>query len=205
MQSKTHLTIGVASSLAICAPVTTEGILVSIIGGCIGGILCDIECRSTPEIRDALYGRIIATGVIGTILITDLLFLDAGIWKSILSQNHFITAVGTLVLLLTCYKGRFSKHRTFTHSLLYVLLISIGSACILPGLQIPVLAGGISHLTIDTFNMTPVPWLYPFRKKGISLKVFSASKLANTILMYAGLAFSIAFLAWRISVLRRYY
>lgn len=201
MMSKTHLSVGIATSLAVCTPTTPKGILSAVIGGCIGSILCDIECRSTPEIRDALYGRFIAAGISSLLLATDWLFLEAELWKDILSQNRFTQIIGIIVMAFTCYKGRLSKHRTFTHSLLYVLLISIGAACILPQLQIPVLAGGISHLVIDTFNMTPVPWLYPIIKKGISFKVCYASKLGNMIFMIVGFATSIALLAWRIYII----
>jgi membrane-bound metal-dependent hydrolase YbcI (DUF457 family) len=60
------------------------------------------------------------------------------------------------------------------------------------------LAGGISHLIIDSFNKKPVPWLFPIRKRGICFKVCYASKIGNAILMWAGLAACVVLLAWRI-------
>lgn len=202
MMSKTHITVGVAASLAVSIPTTIGGVFSAVIGGAIGGILCDIECRSTPEMRDALYGRFIAAGITGVLLLADRL-LNAGIWTSILSQDHFSLGLGAVVLLVTCLIGRFSEHRTFTHSLLYVLLITFGFFCITPELLFPVLAGGVSHLIIDTFNKKPVPWLFPLRKRGICFKVCYASKLGNAILMWAGLVASIALLGWRIMVMTR--
>ena len=200
MMSKTHITVGVASSLAACMPATAGGVLSAIMGGAIGGILCDIECRSTPEMRDALYGRFIAGGITGVLLLADKA-LNTGICNSILSQDRFSLGLGAAVLIFTCLKGRFSEHRTFTHSLLYVLLISFGFFCITPELLLPVFVGGISHLSIDTFNKKPVPWLYPLRKQGICFKVCYAGKLGNAILMWAGLVTSIALLGWRIMVI----
>ena len=173
--------------------------IAAVIGGAVGGILCDNECRSTPDMRDALYGRYIAAGLSAFLLAIDWLF-DTGIWIGILSQDRFSLGLGANVLLLTCAKGRQSDHRTFTPSLLYVMLIGFGFLCITPLLAAPVLAGGFSHLVIDTFNKKPVPWLHPIRKKGICFKVCYASKKGNTILMWAGLAASVALLAWRVSV-----
>ena len=198
--SKTHITVGVATSLAVCMPTTVGGIFAAVMGGAIGGILCDIECRSRPQMRDALYGRFIAAGITGILLLFDLIF-DTGIWDSILSQDSFSLGLGAVVLLVTCLIGRFSEHRTFTHSLLYVLLITFGFFCITPELSLPVFAGGISHLIIDTFNKKPVPWFYPQNKQGICFKLCYASKLGNTILMWAGLAASIILLGWRIMII----
>ena len=95
------------------------------------------------------------------------------------------------MLLITCLFGRRSEHRTFTHSLLYVLLIDFGAFCICPAFLMPVLAGGLSHLIIDTLNKKPVPWLFPFFQPGFCLKWCYASKKANTVLMWVGLAMDI--------------
>lgn len=200
MMSKTHVTIGIAASLAFCRPRDTKGIIVAVVGGAIGGILCDIECKSTPQMRDALTGRIIVAGITGAMLLVDG-FLKTGIWDVVLSREIIYLIAGMLVLLVTCIVGRRSEHRTFTHSLLYVALITVGFFCILPELALPVLAGGLSHLTIDTLNKKPVPWLYPLRKTGICFKLCYASKLCNSILMWAGLIISIVLLSWRIAMI----
>ena len=197
MMSKTHITVGIAASLAVCRPSTIGGVLASIAGGAIGGVFCDIECKSTPEMRDALYGRLIAAGIAGGMLALDAI-LHSGIWISILSQDRFLLGLSAIVLIVTCLIGRFSEHRTFTHSILFVLLVTFGFFCLTDVFLFPVLAGGLSHLIIDTFNKKPVPWLYPLRKKGICFYVCYASKIGNTILMWVGLAGSILLLGWRI-------
>lgn len=198
MMSKTHITVGIAASLAVCQPTTLEGIFTSIIGGAAGGIVCDIECKSTPQMRDALYGRLIALGICVSLLVADII-TNSGLWASILAQNTVTFFIGMAVLLVTCIVGRFSEHRTFTHSLLFVLLIVFGFYCVTPKLLAPVAAGCLSHLLIDTLNKKPVPWLYPIRKDGICLKLCYASKVANTVIMWVGLAASIGLLIWRIT------
>lgn len=199
MMSKTHITVGIAVSLAVCRPTTLEGVFASIIGGAAGGILCDIECRSTPHMRDALYGRLITVGICASLLIADMI-TSAGICASILAQSSVSVIIGITVLLVTCIVGRFSEHRTFTHSLLFSLLITGSFYLITPKFLIPIAAGCLSHLVIDTLNKKPVPWLYPL-KGGFCLKLCYASKTANTVLMWVGLAASIALLVWRITVI----
>ena len=198
--SKTHITVGIAASLAICVPMTADTVLTALAGGAVGGIICDIECRSTPKMRDALQGRIIAAGIVVLALIADWM-LNAGVLSSIMAQNKISLIVGTIILLAVCILGRASDHRTFTHSFLFVLLIFVGVLCISPKLSMPVLAGSLSHLIIDTLNKKPVPWLYPIRKKGFCLKLCYASGVGNSILMWVGLAASISLLVWRITSL----
>ncbi len=200
MMSKTHISIGEAASLAICAPTTVGGIFSAVMGGTIGGILCDIECRSTPKMRDALYGRVIVAAITVGILLADW-FLKTGIWNAILSRERLYLIFGAAVLLGTCTIGRLSDHRTFTHSLLFVLLIDFGCFCIIPDLLFPVLAGGLSHLFIDTLNKMPVPWLYPIRNNGICFKLCYADKIGNAVLMWLGVAASTALLVWRILII----
>lgn len=197
MMAKTHITVGIASALAVCRPSTPGGLLAAVIGGTVGGILCDIECRSEPGMRDALIGRIIAFVITAVLLFTDRM-MHFGIVESISSRNKIILAAGVLLLLITCIKGRASEHRTFTHSLLYVLLFSMGFYCITPLLMIPVFCGGLSHLVIDTFNKKNVPWLYPIDKKGFCFRLCYASKTGNTVLMWSGLAAAVGLLVWRV-------
>ena len=54
---------------------------------------------------------------------------------------------------------------------------------------------------IDTFNKKPVPWLYPIRKKGFCFNVCYASKIGNSILMWAGFGACLALLIWRIMII----
>ena len=190
MMGKTHITVGVAVAMAITMPTTPAGLYTAVIGGAVSGVLCDIECKSEPGMRDALIARVITAGITIILLLTDWL-TNAGIVSSILSQDQSSLILGAVVLLITCFFGRRSNHRTFTHSLLYVLLISFGMFCIYPEFRFPVLAGGLSHLIIDTFNKKPVPWLYPFFRHGFCLKWCYASKKANTVLMWVGLALDI--------------
>ena len=200
MMSKTHLTVGVAASLAVCMPNSAEGLFAAVIGGAAGGILCDIDCRSRPRMRDILHGRLAALAITGILLTADGIW-HTGIIDSLMSVDRQKMAAGCAVLILTCMIGRMSGHRTFTHSLLYVFLITFGFSCIAPVLALPVLAGGLSHLVIDTLTRRPVPWLYPFRAGRFCLKLCRVNKTGNNILMWTGLAVSIVLIFWRASLI----
>lgn len=204
MMSKTHLSIGIATSLAVCQPVTVKSLMITVAGGAIGSILCDIECKGQPGMWDATIGRIIAVGISLVAFAVDYLTGDS-LLMSVLQQiqihNYSSVLSGAIILLITCVAGRFSQHRTFTHSLLYVVLISVGFTCISSSLAQPIFAAGISHLIIDTFNKKPVPWLFPFFHPGICFKLCYASKTGNKVLMWVGLVASLVLLSYRLVVI----
>lgn len=200
MMSKTHLTVGVAASLAVCMPNSAEGLFAAVIGGAAGGILCDIDCRSRPRMRDVLHGRLAALAITGILLTADGI-MHTGVIDSITSPNRQNLVLGCITLLIICMTGRASGHRTFSHSLLFVFLITYGFYCISPIFMLPVLAGGLSHLVIDTLNRRPVPWLYPFKAGRFCLKLCRVNKTGNNILMWTGLAVSIVLIFWRASLI----
>ena len=194
--SKTHLAVGAAAALAACPGRTAGEVLAAVIGGALGGVLCDVECKDLPNAKDALDGRIGAGGLTVALLAADAV-MGAGLWTSIRSQPLTSVIVGGLILILAASLGHLSAHRTYTHSLLYTGLISLGFSLISPLLAVPALAGGLSHLVLDTLNKKPVPWLYPLIKKGVCLKLCRADRKANALFLLLGLAVSAALLVWK--------
>lgn len=194
--SKTHLMIGVAASLAASPSRTGGEVFAAVIGGALGGVLCDVECKSLPDRKDIRTGRMGAGCLTGTLLTADAL-MGAGLWTSIRTQDLSSLILGALILILLTSLGHLSAHRTLTHSLLYVGLLSFGFSMISPLLFVPALAGGLSHLALDTLNKKPVPWLYPLQKKGFCLKLCRADQAANTAFLWLGLAADVALLAWK--------
>lgn len=190
MMGKTHITVGIAASFIACRPRTMGQCFAAILGGAAGGILCDIECKSDRRCRDALYSRVIVFGLFAALLALDFMY-GLGICRRIASRDATLLLAGGGILLLTCMKGRWSEHRTFTHSILYVILIALGFYLIDPYWRTPLLAGGFSHLALDLFNKRPIQWLYPFRQK-ICLRFCYANKAANAALMWLGLAADLA-------------
>ena len=83
----------------------------------------------------------------------------------------------------------------------YILAAMIAAAVPAWSVTLPVLAGGLSHLLLDTLNKKPVPWLYPLVKKGFCLRLCRADKAANAAFLWLGLAASAALIAWKIKMI----
>ena len=194
MMSKTHLAVGIAAALAACPARTAGDVFAAVIGGALGGVLCDVECKSLPDAKDAFAGRMGAGCLTVALLAADAI-MRAGLWTSIRSQPLPSLILGALILILATSLGHRTSHRTLTHSLLYVGLLGLGFSLLSPLLTVPALAGGLSHLVLDTLNKKPVPWLYPLVKKGVCLRLCRADKTANALFLWLGLASSVALLA----------
>ena len=200
MLSKTHLTVGVATALAVSPGRTAGEVFAAVIGGALGGVLCDVECKDLPGRKDVFAGRL-GAGALTVLLLAADSIMKAGLWASIRTQPLSSVIVGTLIVILAASLGHMSAHRTLTHSLLYVGLLGLGCGLISPLLTLPVLAGGLSHLLLDTLNKKPVPWLYPLVKKGFCLRLCRADKAANAAFLWLGLAASAALIAWKIKMI----
>ena len=125
--------------------------------------------------------------------------MHAGLWMSIRSQNLYTLMLGALTVILLTSLGHLTAHRTFTHSLLYVGLLAFGLSRISPMLLVPALAGGVSHLALDTLNKKSVPWLYPIDRNGFCLKLCHADRTANAAFFWLGLGAGVALLAVKAS------
>lgn len=64
MMAKTHIVVGITTSLTFLLPTNTESALPVAIGGAIGSLICDNDYKLTPEMKDALYGRIISSVIV---------------------------------------------------------------------------------------------------------------------------------------------
>lgn len=65
MMGKTHLTIGIATSLIVMSPTNFKECIIAIVGGSIGGVAADIDIVDNDYEHDALIGQFLALGIIG--------------------------------------------------------------------------------------------------------------------------------------------
>lgn len=81
-------------------------------------------------------------------------------------------------------------HRTWTHSLWFVLLLGVPGIWFRPMAWLA--AGCLTHLFYDMFSMSGIHWLYPYRKKRHVLKLYHTGDLSEyvvgTIVVLASLA-----------------
>lgn len=200
MMGKTHVAAGIAASLAIMQPSTIGGCFTAVLGGAFGGMICDVECRSAPRRRDALVTRLIVLIIFGAIYFADTR-MNAGITAALLSEDRAHIVAGAAILIITAMIGRATAHRTFTHSLLYMLLITVGSGLIYPPISGAVLAGMASHIALDLLNKRPMQLLYPF-KWGACLRLCYADGVVNSLILSAAIAADAIMLAYIIRAMR---
>lgn len=186
MMGKTHITVGIASALLVAQPADFGGCLVAVIGGSVGGVMCDIEVRSNPRCRDALHARLIVVGVVAVALLMDV--ASGGLLsRTVHNGNHIMMGIGaTLVVGTAIYSRLWSKHRGFSHSILALALYSGGLLALLPSLAVAFALGFVSHVLLDLLNKMPVQLLYPSKRGRLCLRFCYASGPTNTTFMWAG-------------------
>lgn len=186
MMGKTHITVGMAAALLVAQPSDVAGCLVAVIGGSIGGLMCDIEVRSNPRCRDALHARFIVLAIVAIALLGEAA-LGGPLSHAILQGNRVLLVGGAVIVVATAAYSRFrSTHRGFSHSLLALVLFSGGLLVILPALAFAFAVGFASHVLLDLLNKRPIQLLYPSRRGRFCLRLCYASGTTNTALMWVG-------------------
>lgn len=200
MTGNTHVAVGVASSLIILQPKTVPECLCAITGGIIGGMICDIDSpgkRKSLDYRDDPYGWQIAVFVV--IVIAVLLGLDylagSGAVEYIMTHLGPPLLIGGAVFLGVCIFGTRTPHRTFMHSLLAGVLLSVSMWFFCRPLAAPFVIGLASHLIIDFFNKKKVQYLWPI-PLWIGLNKFPSDGKLNGVLEAIGTLASIFLFAY---------
>jgi inner membrane protein len=142
MTYKTHLNFGILSCLLVSIYIFNfdSNILTSLLISGIVALIPDIDHHNSKINK-------ICTPIIYIVLLFYLVF-----------YKHLYILISSLLWVIIAIK---SKHRTFTHSLIGLLIF------ILPFINsnyfIPVIIGYISHLLSDMFTKNGIPLLYPIK------------------------------------------
>lgn len=193
MLGKAHLAIGMAAALTLAVPETLPAALPVITGAAAGSLICDIDCNSPSEQSDASRQRILAVIIAAAALVADR-YMDGGMWLSLAERSAaggiYLICAGIAGLVITLAFASISSHRGFSHSL---LAMAIETACvyiILPQTAVPFAVAFATHLILDISNKKQVRLFYP-AKKGVSLGLFYADRLANRVCEIGGTAWLI--------------
>lgn len=207
MMGYTHAAIGAAGGLA-AAIVLSEGdatsalYVTAAVAGIIGGIAVDadvIDQRKGKVVTDGSRSRLAAIGILMVGLLLDMGF-KMGIISNIISasKNVWIGLVGFIILFLIAHLiGRIVGHRTFSHSVWFILLTTVCIALIYPAAGGYYFLGAILHLLFDLLNYQApnkngkwhgVWLLYPIKRgDGIALKKCKASGKGNKTLYFTAI------------------
>ena len=204
MMGYTHAAIGAAGGLA-AAIILSEGdatsalYVTATVAGILGGIAVDadvIDQWDEKVITDGSRSRLAAIGI----LIVGLL-LDAGFKMGIISNifsapnKVWMGIAGFIILFLIAHLiGRIIGHRTFSHSLWFILLTTACIALVYPAAGGYFFLGSILHLLFDLLNYQAPNkdgtwhgiWLfYPIKRgNGIALRKCKAFGPVNTSLYF---------------------
>lgn len=185
MMRNTHLTIGIASAIAITNPKTVTESLTAIIGGVIGGLICDIDLLDHGYKNKKFFERFIAVKLTTIILFIDLVF-QFGICEFILNRDRILLMIGGIVFTIVSFIGIKSPHRTFTHSFLGLLLFSLAFWFVYPPMVFAFAIGFLSHMLLDSFNKKKIRLFYP-KEFGFCLGFCYADGAINKFLFYIGM------------------
>ncbi len=201
MMGKTHMIAGIGAAMLAAPPDTMAGCLQALLGGALGGLICDLDVQSSTYCQDA---RVVRNAAL--LLGAGILFLDwkwsTGIWNHIGTHLGSGQLLGLGIFLGVTMVGKLSSHRSFTHSFLALGLLTAAFYFLYMPLIPYVAAGFLSHMALDLLNKKPVEILYPW-KKGFCLRLFSADGLANRLICTGCLAFVVIRIwdmAWGLAV-----
>ncbi len=190
MLGKTHMAIGVATTLAITQPSTIPEIVLAVSIGSLGATISDIDSDTSGSHKRASGITLLAFLVIAAVFLLDR-FAGMDIVNKIQSDsNMFRIVCGALLFIGVCAFGKEQPHRSFMHSILALVLLSSAMGMIFPT-AVPFFAVGfISHIVADMFNYKKVKIFYPL-KKGIAFKMCYAKSFANSALFAIGSVVSV--------------
>ncbi len=204
MMGYTHAAIGAAGGLAVAVllrkgDATSALYVTATVAGIIGGVAVDadvIDQRGVKKVTDGSRSRLAAIGILIAGLLLDM-GLEIGTISSILTNqiNAQIGAFGFLILFLIAHLiGRSVGHRTFSHSVWFIILTTVCVALVCPNAAGYYFVGAILHLLFDLLN-NQAPnkdgtwhgiWLfYPIKRgNGIALRKCKAFGPVNTSLYF---------------------
>lgn len=196
MQGKTHIAIGVAVSLATLHPETATGIVADVAGGAIGGWLCDIDLKKKDINYDSgkLYNFILIAFVIGITAFFDRR-IENGICDYVISHWGKFSIAGTAMFLCLCIIGLFSSHRTFTHSVLALILFSVSLGMVCFPLMPAFFIGYLSHIVIDLLNKKGEQIFFPAKRR-VCFNWCASNGTVDTVLRLIGVLVSVVLIGW---------
>lgn len=187
---KTHMVVGIATTLAITKPETITEIVLATGVGAVGALISDIDVGTSESHREADRITLLTIGIValalgldywGNLDIIDRILQDKSLFRIILGLALFIG---------TCAFGKEQPHRSFMHSFLALFILEIAIAFIYPKIMPYFAIGFLTHLITDGLNRKKVKLFYPLRG-GVSLGLFHAHGLANTVLFAVGSVVSV--------------
>lgn len=158
MYIRTHSAIAASLSLLILNP-SLEELPTCLVFSTLGSILPDIDHDYTASKH-----------IFPSLIILYFLCFYFNITLFNINLKFIIGIISLIPILISFY---LSKHRTISHSIIGILLISTSVYLINPIVISPFFLGYSFHLIADSFTKTGVRFFYPLKKTSYGLKVIN--------------------------------
>ncbi|MCR3759735.1 metal-dependent hydrolase [Clostridium felsineum] len=193
MTGKTHISIGLMSSAAVLSVnhSSTGGLLVGLALGTVGALMPDIDTgKSTISYR---IRQITTYGIVALLAVYVLmsnfspqvekinLFLKGiGVYKIFdrMPHNSEFLNTGLAILIVCIIFSKFTKHRSFTHSILGLFIFTLGFYLIVGNAALYFAVGFVSHMLADTLTNSGIGVFYPIKTK-IALKLVHTGSMID--------------------------
>lgn len=198
MLGKTHFVLGMASALLITQPKTVPDVITTITAGAIGGVIADVDIknRDTDYYDDDTQRESIYDSILNAIFILAFLSVDFFIGKGMCQyvlDNWGVKVWGSLFgIVILMLIGLNTKHHTFTHSFLALILFSLSINFFCRLATVPFFLGYLSHIIADFFNFLGLQLFFPLKWRPC-LKLCRSDKKANRVIFWISLAIDVVF------------
>lgn len=192
---KTHMAVGIAATLAITQPDSFSEVVLATGVGAIGSLLPDIDVGTSNSHKET--ERIVRTTILMIVAIFLLeYYLNIDIVKPLM-EDHGIAklVIGALLFLGLCGFGAEQPHRSFMHSFLAMILLSLSLGLVSKNFVPYFAVGFLSHILLDLLNYRKVKIWYPL-KRGARLGLCKASGIGNDLFFAAGCTLSVLEIGW---------
>ena len=167
MMGSTHALVGTSLALLITQPSSIAGCVCAIAGGAIGGLIPDLDMSKSDEMEERVSSKWkTALGiiiVIAGVAIIDSVF-DLGIAERLVTQNVLLRILCVLAFLALVVMGAISSHRSFMHSIIAAISLSLLLYFVIPNppsLSVSFIVGYFSHIFLDLFNKRGIQIFWP--------------------------------------------
>lgn len=184
MQGKTHIAGAIALTTLVTQPKTIGEFLLCVGVSAVGGAICDIDVDGS--IGSKQLKKISGFGVIVLVFLVVALLTGKAEFSIVMNRDNSIvrTIFGVAIMFILCWFGRKQPHRTFMHSILGVVLISLSSYLIFTEIWLYMALGMVSHIVLDLFNKKRVQLFYPLKEPRFSFGLCRADSSVSTVLFY---------------------
>lgn len=207
MMGKTHTAIGMASVVILSSDKIIENLnnIVPIITiTSLASILPDIDKKGSTisnKINKLVFNILFYSSIAIYVIYKTKYFNNINISSTVNDiqvNSQFI--VGLVLMTILIVYSKLTEHRSFTHSILGVILYSLSFALINKGMLHYFIIGYIMHLVADFFTDKGIEILYPIRKK-FNFHLISTKSLYEYLIRYGCYAVLLLIMAQQIKTI----